>query len=423
MFRFEDLVARLPEAPSRDAKAPLALQGIRVIDFTHFIAGPFATMMLADFGADVIKIEAPGSGDDFRRYPPTDPAMPAQGAPFFFANRNKRSVALDLKQPCAQDTARALIAQADVVVENFSTGVMARLGLDAATCRALNPGLVYCSIPAYARDGALADRPGFDPVVQAESGYISMNGYADRDGVRSLSPVMDMGTSLITCSTILAALMARHGTGQGQYCEVALFDSAIAMLAYAPLQYLFAGMAPQRNGNISPDTSPSGVFDCSDGSFYINCGNDRIFGRLATDVLGMPALLEDPRFRTPAERVRHRDALLAALTAEFVRQPWSHWQPRLRAASVPSGQVRTLPQALASREVAERGLLTRIPHPVAGWIPNITPASRLAATPVADPRPAPAVGQHTEEVLRELLGHDDAHLAALRSGGAFGQTT
>ncbi len=246
-----------------------------------------------------------------------------------------------------------------------------------------------------------------------------MNGYADREGVRALAPVMDMGTALMVCNTVLAALMARHHTGQGQYCEVALLDSAVAMTAYAPMQYLFAGMEPRRNGNISADTSPSSVFRCADGAFYLNSGNDKIFERTA-QAIGMPELARDERFAGRVGRMKNREILFPILEEAFARQPWSYWSAKFREASIPSGEVRTLAQALHSPEAADRGLVTRIAHPVAGWVPNITPPPRLSETPVADPRPAPALGAHTEEVLGEILGYDAGRLAALRTAGAFG---
>lgn len=420
MFQLDQIERQLPPPPARDPSAPTALGGIRVVDFSHFIAGPYATMMLADFGADVIKIEAPGKGDDFRHYPPTDPKLPAQGASFFFANRNKRSVTLDLKNAAALEVVRQLIVASDVLVENFSTGVMQRFGLDPESCLQLNPRLIYCSVPAYSRDGEFADRPGFDPVVQAESGFMSMNGYPDRDGVRALSPVMDIGTSLMVSNTVLAALMARHTTGRGQYCEVSLFDTAVAMLGYAPMQYLLGGVEPQRNGNVSPDTSPSGVFHCTDGSFYVNSGNDRIFERLVAGVLERPDVAADPRFKDRVGRNAHRDALFPILEDAFARKPWAHWRAKFREAGIPSGQLRSVPEALSSAEVSARGLVTRIPHPVAGWVPNLTPPARLKDTPIIDPVVAPQLGQHTNEVLREVLGFDDARLADLKAAGAFG---
>lgn len=420
MFQLDPIERQLPVAPTRNPAAPTALGGIRVVDFSHFIAGPYATMMLADFGADVIKIEAPGKGDDFRHYPPTDARLPAQGASFFFANRNKRSVALDLKNPAALAVVRELIAASDVLVENFSTGVMQRFGLDPEICLALNPRLVYCSVPAYSREGEFADRSGFDPVVQAESGFMSMNGHADRDGVRALSPVMDIGTSLMVSNTVMAALMARHATGRGQYCEVSLFDSAMSMLGYAPMQYLLGGVAPQRNGNVSPDTSPSGVFHCTDASFYVNSGNDRIFERLVGGVLQRPDVAADPRFNNRVGRNTHRDVLFPILEEAFSKESWAHWSVRFREAGIPSGQVRSVPEALASEEATARGLVTRIAHPVAGWVPNLTPPARLKDTPIVDPVVAPQLGQHTHEVLKEVLGFDEERLATLKAAGAFG---
>lgn len=415
----KNLEIDFPEHQPRPVGAPLALAGIRVVDFTHFIAGPFATMMLADMGADVIKIEAPGRGDDFRQYPPVNPAI-AQGAPFLWSNRNKRSVALDLKSPHGLAVARELIAKADVVVENFSTGVMERLGLDYASFRKDHPRLIYCSVSAYGRDGAFADRLGFDPIVQAESGFVSMNGYADRQGVRALSPVMDISTAMMASNAILGALLARERTGQGQTVEVALFDNAVLMTGYATLQHLFTGDEPKRHGNTSPDTSPSGIFQSQDRAFYINCGNNKIFQRLMGPVLERPDLATDPAYATGADRTHRRDALFAILGEAFAKQPWSHWQARMRAAGVPCGEVRTVGEAIRSPEARERGIVTRIPHPTVGWLPNVGLPIRYSGTPLADPVAAPTVGQHTNDVLRDVLGYSDDRLEALSEDGAFG---
>lgn len=415
----DNLETDFPEHQPRPAGAPQALAGLKVVDFTHFIAGPFATMMLGDMGADVIKIEAPGRGDDFRQYPPVHPDL-AQGAPFLWSNRNKRSVALDLKTPEGLEVARALVATADVVVENFSAGVMARFGLDYESCRKTNPELVYCSVSAYGRDGAFADRLGFDPIAQAESGFVSMNGYADREGVRALSPVMDISTAMMACNAILGALVARERTGKGQSMEVALFDNAVLMTGYATLQHVFSGAEPQRHGNTSPDTCPSGVFEASDRSFYINCGNNKIFQRLMAQVLERPDVAEDPAFATGRERTLRRDDLFALLGKAFAEQPWSHWQGRMRAAGVPCGEVRTVGEAIRSPEARDRRLVTRIPHPTVGWVPNMALPIRYSHTPIADPVAAPTVGQHTQEVLRQTLGYDEGRLAELDRAGAFG---
>jgi crotonobetainyl-CoA:carnitine CoA-transferase CaiB-like acyl-CoA transferase len=417
-----NLEAEFPEHPPRLADAPKALEGIRVIDFTHFIAGPLATMMLADMGAEVIKIEAPGRGDDFRQYPPVHPDL-KHGAPFLWTNRNKRSVALDLKSTQGANVVRELIATADVVVENFSTGVMKRLGLDYESCCKVRPEIVYCSVSAYGRDGAFADRLGFDPIAQAESGFVSMNGYADREGVRALSPVMDISTAMMACNAILGALVARERCGRGQSMEVSLFDNAVLMTGYATLQHLFSGADPQRQGNTSPDTCPSGVFKAQDRSFYINCGNDKIFQRLMAQVLDRPDLAVAETYGTGRDRIRRRDELFSILGEAFAKQPWSYWQPRLRAASVPSGEVRTVGDAIRSPEARERGLVTRIPHPTLGWVPNVTLPIRYSRTPIVDPVAAPSVGQHTEDVLHRILGYDQDRLLQLADAGVFGGHT
>lgn len=414
--------SKLEEFPlhrRRSPSAPLALQGIRVVDFTHFIAGPYATMVLADMGADVVKIEAPGRGDDFRQYPPVIPEL-GGGAPFAWTNRNKRSVALDLKSREGLALAHDLIRRADVVVENFSTGVIERLGLGYETCRANNPSLIFCSISAYGRQGAFADRLGFDPIAQAESGFVSMNGYPDREGVRALSPVMDISTAMMTCNAVLGALLARTRTGEGQSIEVALFDSAFQLTGYAPWQYLFTGNEPRRPANTSPDTCPSGVFKSSDRSFLINCGNTQIFQRLMRQVLNLPDVACDPAYATNKDRIAQREELFALLQETFSQQPWAFWQTRMREAGVPCGELRTVGEAIQSPEARDREIVTRIPHPELGWVPNVSLPIRYSATPLADPVPAPRVGQHTRQVLADWLSYDEARLRRLTEAGAFG---
>jgi crotonobetainyl-CoA:carnitine CoA-transferase CaiB-like acyl-CoA transferase len=419
MDMMDNIEADFPEHAPRPSHAPKALEGIRVVDFSHFIAGPFATMILADMGAEVIKIEAPGRGDDLRRYPPLNADL-KHGAPFLWTNRNKRSVALDLKSAEGVAIARELIATADVVVENFSTGVMERFGLDYESCRSIKPEIVYCSVSAYGRDGTFADRLGFDPIAQVESGFVSMNGYADREGVRALSPVMDISTAMMACNAILGALVARERSGLGQAVEVSLFDNAVLMTGYATMQHLFSGANPQRHGNTSPDTCPSGVFQAKDCSFYINCGNDKIFQRLMSQVIDRADLASADVYATGPDRILRRDELFAILGEAFAQQPWSHWQSRMRAAGVPCGQVRTVGEAIRSPEARERGIVTRIPHDTVGWVPNVNLPIRYSRTPIVDPIAAPAVGQHTEGVLRELLGYDDERLARLAEAGTFG---
>ncbi|MBN9429801.1 MAG: CoA transferase [Burkholderiales bacterium] len=417
----DTLPDEFPPYQPRPAGAPRALDGVRVIDFTHFIAGPLATMMLADMGADVIKIEPPARGDELRYYPPVLPELPERGAPFFWANRSKRSLALDLKKPEAVEVARELIRGADIVIENFSAGVMQRLGLGYDVCRALNPGVVFCAVSAYGREGPYADRLGFDPIAQAESGFVAMNGYPDRQGVRASSAVMDISTAMMVGNAVLGALYARQRLGEGQYVEVGLFDTALLMTGWASMQHLMTGMPHKRHGNTSIDTCPSGVFQSQDQAFYINCGNDKIFNRLALQVLERPDLADDPVLADRNGRLARQEELFRTLDEIFATQPWAYWQERMRAAQIPCGEVRSVGQALRSPEARARDLVSWIAHPEVGQVPNIASPIRFARTPVVDPTPAPNIGQHSVEILREVLGYDDARIAALAAVGVFGQ--
>lgn len=415
----ENFASEFPEHTPRTGGAPHPLDGTLVVDFSHFIAGPMATMILADMGAQVVKVEAPARGDDLRRYPPMHPQLD-QGAPFMWSNRNKKSVALDLKSPEGLELVRQLIRKADVLVENFSSGVMGRLGLDYETCRALNPRLVYCSVAAYSREGKFADRLGFDPIAQAESGFVSMNGYADRDGVRALSPVMDISTAMMVSNAVLGALLARERLGEGQRVEVSLFDTAVLMTGYASMQSLFTGNDPTRSGNTSPDTCPSGAFHASDRTFYINSGNDNIFQRLMVQVLERPDLAAHADYASGPLRSKHREQLFAVLNEAFGKEAWAVWQARMRAAGVPCGLVRTVGEAIRSPEARDHELVTRIPHPVLGAVPNVRLPIRYANTPLANPVAAPSVGQHTREVLAEVLGMREDLIDAAAKAGAFG---
>ncbi len=286
-----------PELPERMPRAkgdPTALDGLLVIDFTRVVAGPACTQTLADFGAHVIKIENPDGGDDTRAYEHAE--IGGESAAFLTLNRNKRGIALDFTNPAALEVARELIAKADVVVENFSGGVMKKFGLDYASVQPTNPRLVYCSISAYGREGAFALRPGFDPITQAESGFMSLNGFADGPAVRTGPPIVDLATGMSACNAILLALMAREKLGHGQHVEVALYDIAMAMTAFYGMAYLINGENPGRFGN-SPNGSPTvGVYEAADGPLYMACANDRLVRRLLIEVFERPDLMTDPRF-------------------------------------------------------------------------------------------------------------------------------
>ncbi|HLX17270.1 MAG TPA: CoA transferase [Bradyrhizobium sp.] len=408
---------QLPDRAPRQKGAPTALDGLVVIDFTRVVAGPACTQTLADFGAEVIKIENPEGGDDTRHYEHAD--LAGESAAFVSLNRNKRGIALDLTKPEACEVARELIALADVVVENFSSGVMKKYGLDYASVAAGNPRLVYCSISAYGRQGPFSSRPGFDPITQAESGFMSLNGFPDGPPVRTGPPAVDMLTGMSACNAILLALLARDRLGRGQHVEVALFDIALAMTQFYGMAYLMSGVNPSRQGN-SPNGSPSvGVYNASDAPFYIACANDRLYRRLVIEVLGRPDLASG-EFGDRRSRTANKDKLRAILTGIFVQDVRENWVKKMKAANIPVGYLRTVEEAFNSPEARERHRLSQIPHPTAGTVPNIESPLNLALTPAIDPVAAPLLGQHTRNVLRERLGYDDARIAALADAGAFG---
>jgi crotonobetainyl-CoA:carnitine CoA-transferase CaiB-like acyl-CoA transferase len=411
-----------PQLPARQPRAPgvpTALDGLLVVDFTRVVAGPACTQTLADFGAEVIKIENPEGGDDTRAYEHAE--LGGESAAYLSLNRGKRGIALDFARPEACAVARELIARADVVVENFSASIMKKYGLDYASVEPLNPRLVYCSISAYGRDGPFASRPGFDPITQAESGFMSLNGFPDGPPVRTGTPIIDMATGMTACNAILLALLARDRLGRGQQVEVALFDIAVAMTGFYGMTYLMTGVNQSRFGN-SPNGSPTvGVYEAADGPFYIACANDRLVRRLVTEVLGRPDIIADPEFATRRVRTANKERLRSILAQIFAGDLRDNWIAKMKAANVPVGHLRTIEQAFNAPEIRERHRVSQIPHPTAGTVPNIETPLRLALTPVADPVAAPLLGQHTKEVLRRTLGYDDARIAALEAAGAFGK--
>jgi crotonobetainyl-CoA:carnitine CoA-transferase CaiB-like acyl-CoA transferase len=409
---------QLPDRAPRAKGTPTALDGLLVVDFTRVVAGPACTQTLADFGAEVIKIENPEGGDDTRAYEHAE--LAGESAAYISLNRGKRGIALDLATPEGCAVARELIAKADVVVENFSASIMKKYGLDYASVAPGNPRLVYCSISAYGRQGPFASRPGFDPITQAESGFMSLNGLPDGPPTRTGPPTVDMLTGMSACNAILLALLARDRLGRGQQVEVALFDTAVAMTQFYGMAYLMTGVNPSRQGN-SPNGSPSvGLYQASDGPFYIACANDRLYRRLVVEVLERPDLASGD-FADRRSRSVHKDRLRAILTGIFASEVSDHWVTRMKAANIPVGFLRTVEEAFNSGEVRARHRVSQIPHPAAGFVPNIETPLRLELTPAIDPVAAPLLGQHTKEVLRKTLGYDDARLAALAAAGVFGK--
>jgi len=409
----------LPDYLPRPKDAPTALDGLLIIDFTRVVAGPACTQTLADFGANVVKIENPDGGDDTRAYEHAE--IGGESAAYLSLNRNKRGIALDLAVPEAREVARELIARADVVVENFSASVMEKFGLDYASVVPTNPRLVYCSISAYGRKGPFGSRPGFDPITQAESGFMSLNGFPDGPPVRTGPPIIDMATGMSACNAILLALLARDRIGRGQYVEVALFDIAMAMTGFYGMAYLISGANQGRFGN-SPNGSPTvGVYEASDGPFYMACANDRLYRRLLTEVLNRPDLITHPDFATRKARSANKEKLRAVIAGVFADDKLETWMTKMKTANIPVGYLRTVEQGFNAPEARERQRLSRIPHPTAGFVPNIATPLNMELTPPTDPAAAPLLGEHTKDVLREILGYDEARLSALARTGAFGK--
>ncbi len=403
--------------PSETSAPPLS--GLTVLDFTRVIAGPFLTQMLADLGADVIKVEAPGVGDDMRHYRPAGWREDSPG--FIGLNRNKRSIEIDITSEAGQEVCRALAAKSDFLVENFRPDVMARCGLDYAAMAKVNPRLIYCSISGYGHATPYRLVAGYDPIAQAETGMMYLTGPPELEPQKAGGSIGDTLTGLHAGMAALAALEARHRSGRGQHVEVSLFDSMLHALGYVGAHSLLTGEDPPRMGNKSYALVPLGVYQCADGPIMIVVGNDRQFEKFCRDVLERPDLLDDPRFASIAKRLENRPPLEAEIEAVFAMNDRAHWVERMRAAGVPGGAVRSPMEAVHSPEARARGMIA--PARYAGRdIEVVASPFRLSETPVAPPREIPDRGAHTGEVMAELLDYDPARIAALRAAGAFGKT-
>jgi len=378
------------------------LEGIRVADFSRILAGPLCTMLLGDLGADVIKVERPGEGDDTRSWGP--PFLDGDAAYFLSVNRNKRSIALDLGAPEDAAVARELIASSDVVMENFSSGIMARFGLDYPSIKALNPEVVYCSIPAFS-DAALKGRPGYDLMMQAYTGFMSITGHNDGDPVKVGVAVLDVIAGLYAATGILAALRRREQTGEGELVTVSLFDTSVAALVNQAANYLIGGVLPSRTGNAHPNIVPYEVFRTADRPLALAAGNDKHF-RLTCEAQGTPELAEDPRFSSNAGRVAHRDELVAVMAEAFRRRPIEHWLDELGRRGVPCGPVRGIDEVFDSPE--GKALVQHIDDSVRGPLRLVASPVRFGDPPVPGGRgsdavrPPPRLGEHEAEVRAEL---------------------
>jgi crotonobetainyl-CoA:carnitine CoA-transferase CaiB-like acyl-CoA transferase len=393
-----------------------ALDDLLILDLSRVLAGPYATQLLGDLGARVVKVEQPGRGDETREWgPPFTPG--GQSAYFLCANRNKESLTLDLKMPGGRAVLRDLARRADVLIENFKVGTMAALGLGYEELRAANPGLVYCALTGYGQDGPYAARPGYDTVIQAQGGLMSFTGAEDGEPQKVGVAVVDITAGLYAAASILAALHHRARSGEGQYIDLALFDVQLSWLANVGSAYLTSGRPPGRYGNAHATIVPYQTFRAADGHLMVAVGNDGQFARLCA-TLGRPEWAADPRFATNPARVANRAALVPLIEAVIASRSAGVWEAELTAAGVPCAPVKDVPAALADPQAVARATVREVPDDRGEVVRLIAPAPRLSATPATIRAAPPRLGQHSDAILRDLLGYDAAHVAALRDEGA-----
>ncbi|MFP5378333.1 MAG: CaiB/BaiF CoA transferase family protein [Vicinamibacteria bacterium] len=393
--------------------APGPLAGVVVLDLTRVLSGPYCTMALADLGARVIKVEHPRRGDDTRAWGP--PFLAGESAYFLSVNRNKESVTLDFKTPEGRALVERLIARADVLVENFRPGTLADAGLDPAALRDRHPRLIYCAISGFGQTGPRRDEPGYDAVMQAEGGLMSITGDAEGPPFRLGVAIADIVSGMWAAQGILAALVARERTGAGQMVDVGMLDATTSLLTYQAAHYFATGDAPGRLGNRHPMIVPYESFATADGEIVVAVGNDALWRRFC-DAAGAPALGADPRYATNQDRVTHYATLKPVLDALFLTLSRQAWIDRLTPAGVPCGSVRDIHEVLTDPQIAARGMVQSVPHPAIGEVRVTGVPVKLSATPGAVRTAPPTLGQHTDAVLAEL-GCDAETIAGLRERG------
>lgn len=391
------------------------LDGIRVVDLTRVLAGPYCTMMLGDLGADVVKVEEPRKGDDTRGWgPPFAPG--GESAYFLSANRNKRSLTLNLKDPAGIEILRRLIERADVLVENFRTGTLEGWGLDYDRLQAIRPGLIVCSITGYGQTGPFRERPGYDFMVQAMAGFMSITGPEDGEPYRAGVAIADLAAGMFATSAILAALVGRARTGAGQRIDLSLLDSQVALLSYVASNYLVSGERPRRYGNGHPNIVPYQSFRASDGHFAFACGNDGQWKRFCQAV-GRTAWIEDPRFATNGARVENRTSLVPLLSELFATRTAAQWMTLCDEVDIPSAPIHTVDQVFDHPQVRARGLRQEIEHPTGGRLSIVASPMKIPTAPSEVRRPPPLLGEHTQSVLSDELGFSAEKIAELRASG------
>lgn len=399
---------------SQAERMPLA--GVRVLDLGRHLAGPTCAMWLGDLGADVIKIEKPGEGDDGRASGP--PFFDGQSAFFLAANRNKRSIELDIKQPEGQEIFRRLAETADVVVENFRPGVMDALGIGYRAMAERNPRIIYCSISGFGADGPYADRPGLDQIIQGVSGLMSVTGFEGGEPVRVGIPIADLLTGLFAAYGVLAALQARERTGRGQHVQTSLLEGMVGMLSFQAVRYPNGAGAPPPAGNHHPLNAPYGVFRARDGYLTIGATGEKRWRKLC-EVLGAEEWLDDPRFKTNGDRYRNRELLAELISERLQARTIDEWERILNGAGIPCGPIYRIDQAMEHPQVQHRQMVVELPHPAMGTVRLLGLPVKLSETPGAIRLAPPLLGQHTDEVLREI-GVADDELCRLRERGVIG---
>ncbi|HLE43249.1 MAG TPA: CaiB/BaiF CoA-transferase family protein [Methylomirabilota bacterium] len=390
------------------------LDGIRVVDLSRVLAGPYCSLLLADMGAEVVKVEEPGRGDDTRAWPPF---VGGEATYFMSVNRGKKSLTLNMKHAEGKGILRRLLEGADVLLENFRPGTLERLGFGYAAVRSLNPRLVYCSISGFGESGPEAGRPGYDLIVQGESGIMDITGFPDGPPVKVGNSIADLAAGTMAAHGIVLALFARERTGQGQKVEIAMLEVMAALLTYHGQAYFATGKSPRRRGNQHPSIVPYEVFQAADGYLTVGVANNSLWSRFC-QAIGRPDLTADPRFDTEARRVENRDALVPLLVAVFATAPVAHWLARLGEAGVPAGKIKEIGEVLESEHLRARGAVVSLTHPTAGPMRMVGPPIRLSGTPAEAAAPAPLLGEHTEEILGKLCGYSADAIARLRADGA-----
>ncbi len=390
------------------------LDGIRVLDLSRVLAGPYCTMMLADMGAEVVKIETPGSGDDTRQWGP--PFVQGESAYFLSLNRGKRSLTLNLKSAAGKRILERLIDRSDILVENFRPGTLDRLGFSYEVVSHRNPRMVYCSISGFGQTGPLASRPGYDLILQGEGGLMSLTGFPDREPTKVGVAIADIVAGMFACQGILLALYARERTGEGQRVDIGLLDGQVAILTFQAGIYFMTGRVPGRRGNEHPMIAPYETYRARDGYFNLAVGNDSLWQTFCQTV-GLSDLLQDSRFASVSSRVENRPALNAILGKIFAEKTVAEWLQTLTKAGIPCGPIHTLADVLTHPQTLARGMVVERPHPLLGSLKLTGTPVKLSATPGAVTTAPPLLGQHTEEVLREL-GYSAADVETFRKAGA-----